>query len=243
MGRASGSGGTDMAIKLNIGDPKSKQTKQVELDENNSASLEGKKLGESFKGELVDMAGYEFTITGGSDAAGFPMRWDVEGKQRRKVLIGHGLGNRKRRKGMRLRRTVAGNTVGPTIVQLNVTVTKHGKQPLFEEPKAAAEESEAAESTDAKAKSKTDSKVAKSETKKSTDAEVSDKDEAKKPEKETTEEAPESKQDAATQDKGKESDDESNEKESKKDAESTESKESDAKESKEEAEQSDKAEK
>lgn len=123
-----------MAIKLNIGDPTSKRTKQFELDEETSGRLEGKKIGETFKGELVDKPGYEFTIRGGSDKAGFPMRRDVEGATRRKVLITTSVGNRKRRKGMRLRKTVAGNTVGKATAQINVVVTKAGKEPL--EPKA-----------------------------------------------------------------------------------------------------------
>jgi small subunit ribosomal protein S6e len=122
-------------IKLNIGDPKSKRTFQIELDEQGSAKLQGKKIGETFKGELVDRPGYEFHITGGSDTSGFPMRNDVEGQGRRKVLITRGIGNRATRKGMRLRCTVTGNTVGASMVQVNVKVTKHGPKPLKEEAK------------------------------------------------------------------------------------------------------------
>lgn len=131
-----------MAIKLNIGDVKSKKTYQVELDDQNSAALKGKKIGETFKGELVDHAGYEFTITGGSDKAGFPMRNDVEGEQRKKILIMHGIGNRKRRKGMRLKRTVAANTICDTTVQVNVKIVKYGKKPILEAPEEAPKEGE-----------------------------------------------------------------------------------------------------
>lgn len=143
-----------MAIKLNIGDPKSKKSVQVELDEQNSQGLMGKKIGETFKGELVDKAGYEFQITGGSDKAGFPMRNDVEGDHRRKILIPTGIGNRKRRKGMRLRRTVTGNTIGTTIAQVNVKVVKAGKAPLIEE--AAPEEAPAEKKDDKKEEAKTE---------------------------------------------------------------------------------------
>jgi small subunit ribosomal protein S6e len=120
-------------IKLNIGDPKSKKTFQIELDEQGTAKLQGKKLGETFKGELIDKPGYEFQIKGGSDAAGFPMRNDIDGVGRRKILIIKGIGNRSNRKGMRLRRTVAGSTVGPATVQINAKITKHGPKPLKEE--------------------------------------------------------------------------------------------------------------
>ncbi len=129
-----------MAIKLNIGDPKSKKTVQLELDEQNSQGLMGKQIGNTFKGELVDKPGYEFEITGGSDKAGFPMRNDVEGDQRKRVLITTSVGNRKRRKGMRLRRTVAGNTIGATTVQVNAKIVKQGKGPLVEEKKEEAAE-------------------------------------------------------------------------------------------------------
>ncbi len=124
-----------MALKLNIGDPHSKKTVQLDVDDQNSQGLMGKQIGHTFKGELVDRPGYEFLITGGSDKAGFPMRNDVEGDQRKRILITTGIGNRKRRKGMRLRRTVAGNTVGPATVQVNVKVVKQGKAPLVEEAK------------------------------------------------------------------------------------------------------------
>ncbi len=121
-----------MALKLNIGDPQSKQCVQLELDEQNSQALAGKRIGDTFKGELVDKAGYEFRITGGSDKSVFPMRRDVEGETRRRILITTGVGNRKRRKGMRLRRTVAGNTITAATAQVNVRVEKAGKQPLVE---------------------------------------------------------------------------------------------------------------
>ena len=120
-------------IKLNIGDPQSKKTKQLELDDQQSVALRGKKLAEQFKGELIDRPGYEFLITGGSDFAGFPLRKDVDGEQRRKVLIVTGVGNRARRKGMRLRCTVAGNTITTSTIQVNVKIAKHGSKALWEE--------------------------------------------------------------------------------------------------------------
>ncbi len=130
------------AIKLNVGDPKSKKTFQLELDEQNSHRLHGVQLGKTFKGELVDKPGYEFLVTGGSDSAGFPMRNDVDGSVRKKVLITKGTGNRATRKGMRLRRTVAGNTIGANTVQLNVKVEKYGPKPLREEAEKTEEKKE-----------------------------------------------------------------------------------------------------
>ena len=124
-----------MVIKLNIGVLSQKKTKQVELSEDASKALHGLKMGETFKGEKVDMPGFEFEITGGSDNAGFPMRKDVAMAGRRKVLITRSIGNRNTRHGIRLRKTVAGNTVYAGTAQLNVKAVKEGSN-LFEEPKA-----------------------------------------------------------------------------------------------------------
>lgn len=120
------------SIKLNIGDPKSKKTVTVVLDEQASPKLYGKRLGQTIKGELVDKPGYEFLITGGSDTAGFPMRNDIESERRVKILTTKGVGNRFTGKGIRLRKTVAGALVTSTTSQLNLKVTKSGNKPLVE---------------------------------------------------------------------------------------------------------------
>ncbi len=121
-----------MELKINVGNPKTGHTTPLTLAE--PKPLFGLKMGSTFKGEMIDKTGYEFKIVGGSDNAGFPMRRDVEGAVRRKVLLAGGVGFRSKRKGMRSRRTVAGNTVGPNTAQLNVIIVKEGKQPLVEPP-------------------------------------------------------------------------------------------------------------
>ena len=56
------------------------------------------------------------------------MRYDVHGSGKKKVLIGHGPGIRKKtvkkHKGMRLRKTVRGNTYSMEIVQVNAMVVE-----------------------------------------------------------------------------------------------------------------------
>jgi len=128
-----------MQIKANIGIPKLKRTKQFELSEEQSRALHNKKVGETIKGELIDLPGYEFLITGGSDAAGFPMRKDVALTGRKRILTMRGIGNRRSRPGMRLRRTVAGAIIGPSTAQVNFKVTKEGKRPLIDANAAAVE--------------------------------------------------------------------------------------------------------
>ncbi|MFT4261505.1 MAG: 30S ribosomal protein S6e [Candidatus Woesearchaeota archaeon] len=134
-------------FKLNIGDPKTKKILKKDLKDAETKPLIGKRIGDKIKGEILELPGYEFEITGGSDNAGFPMRRDVLGSQRKKVLIVSGVGIRKNRDGNRRRITVAGNTIYDGTVQINMKVVKHGKTPLFEEPKEEASEETKAEDT------------------------------------------------------------------------------------------------
>ena len=127
---------THMAeIKVNVGDAKSKKTHTFTIAEDDAKSLFGKKIGDTFKGELFGKAGYELEITGGSDNAGFPMRKDVSGHRRRKILITKSTGNQKTEKGVRIRKTVAGRELGQFTSQINCKILKYGKDPLVEEKK------------------------------------------------------------------------------------------------------------
>ena len=119
-------------IKANIGDGKTKKTYNKTLTEEQLTGLIGKKMGEVVKGELIDLpTGYELKIRGGSDSSGFPMRRDVNGSNRKKILIVGGVGLRKTTyKGMKVRKLVAGNTIHEKTSQINFKVTKWGKEPI-----------------------------------------------------------------------------------------------------------------
>ncbi len=118
-----------MVMKIVIGYKGKSKTVEVQ----DMKPLLGLKIGDSFKGEVIDLSGYEFEITGGSDNAGFAMRRDVEGTSRRKILSVQGVGLKKKAKGLKKRKTVAGNTVYQGTAAVNVKVLKEGKTPLFEE--------------------------------------------------------------------------------------------------------------
>ena len=120
-------------IKLNIGDPKSKKTITKAIADNAADVFMNKVLGDKVAGDSIDLPGYEFEITGGSDNAGFPMRRDVKGTARKKILIVGGVGLRQNIKGRKVRKSVAGNTIYAKTAQINLKVIKHGKTPLFEE--------------------------------------------------------------------------------------------------------------
>ncbi|MFC1691020.1 30S ribosomal protein S6e [Nanoarchaeota archaeon] len=132
--------------KIVLNDPKTGKSYQKELKEQAADQLKGKKIGDAVKGDLLGLSGYEFKITGGSDSAGFPMRADNPGINRKRVLIMKGsVGLRKAPKGIKKRRTVCGNIITETMAQVNMKITKHGSGPIAEEaPKEeAAKEGEA----------------------------------------------------------------------------------------------------
>ncbi len=110
---------------------------QKEVAEPDANSFLGKKIGDEITGETIGFTGYEFEITGGSDYAGFPMRKDISGVGRKKILAIEGVGLKKKAKGIRVRKTICGNTIHPKIAQINLKVLKQGATPLvFPEKKA-----------------------------------------------------------------------------------------------------------
>jgi len=123
-------------FKLVISDPKTGKTTQREIKETDADRFIGLKVKDMIKGESIGLTGYEFEITGGSDDCGFPMRRDLTGTGRKKILIVKGIGLRKTKKGMKKRKMVAGNTIHAKIAQINLKIIKQGKESLFETPKA-----------------------------------------------------------------------------------------------------------
>ena len=119
-------------VKVVVSDPESGKAYQLETDEAHSRRLFGLRIGDKFDGEVVGLPGYELEITGGTDRDGFPMRRDVAGPRRARVLLSGGPGFRPRRKGERRRKLVRGGTVSDAIAQLNTKVIKRGGKSLEE---------------------------------------------------------------------------------------------------------------
>ena len=119
-------------FRLLIGDPKSKRTFQKVLKPEEVTPIKGMKVGETIRGEIIGLTGYELKITGGSDKDGFPMRADVEGTLRKRLLLSTGPGYNPKRAGLRKRRMIRGNIIGDDIAQLNTKIIKHGKTDLME---------------------------------------------------------------------------------------------------------------
>ena len=57
-----------------------------EIKDNEARPFIGVNIGENIKGDSFGLTGYEFTVTGGSDYCGFPMRRGILG-QRKKITI------------------------------------------------------------------------------------------------------------------------------------------------------------
>ncbi len=116
-------------FKLTIGDPKTGKCYQRTVSENAAKAFIGLKIGDSVKGELIDLTGYEFLITGGSDFCGFPMRKGIAGVRKR-ILVEKGVGFRGGKKGIRRRKTVCGEAINEKISQINLKILKIGKAKL-----------------------------------------------------------------------------------------------------------------
>ena len=90
-------------FKLCIGDPKSGRCYQKEVKDAEAAPFVGLNIGENVKGDGFGMSGYEFSITGGSDYCGFPMRKGILGI-RKKITSRGGVGFRDMEKGGKKRK-------------------------------------------------------------------------------------------------------------------------------------------
>lgn len=116
-------------IKCVISDGKTGKSYQKVVSDD---SLIGRKIRDKVPGNIAGLTGYELQITGGSDSAGFPMRQDIQGSGRKKILIDKGVGLRKSIKHTFLRKNIRGNTVSDFTAQVNLKITTHGSKPVEE---------------------------------------------------------------------------------------------------------------
>lgn len=120
-----------IVYKLNVSDPKTGLSRKIPLEET-KFRFEGLKIGDTIKGGVIGFSNYEFKITGGSDASGFPMRKDVHGPVKKKILVKkRGIGYKPKREGQKKRKTVRGNEITADMTLINLVVTKTGEAELF----------------------------------------------------------------------------------------------------------------
>ena len=131
-------------FKLTISDIKGKSISK-ELKDSDANPLLGLQLGNETDATIVGLSG-KLKLTGGSDKSGIPMRDDIHGAARKRVLLSKGVGLQAAETGQRVRKLMRGNTISEEIYQVNCKFD--GELPV----EAPAEDAE--ESTDEKTKDK-----------------------------------------------------------------------------------------
>jgi small subunit ribosomal protein S6e len=119
-------------FKLVVSDPKTGKAYNIDIAGPKTVKFVGKAIGTEIDGEAAGLAGYTLVITGGSDKDGVPMRRDLPGQVRRKILVAGGIGYHPKMDGMRKRKTLRGNEVSSDLVQVNAAVKAYGDKPIEE---------------------------------------------------------------------------------------------------------------
>jgi small subunit ribosomal protein S6e len=126
-------------FKVIVSDPQAGTSKVVEVEEARAVPFIGRKIGETIDGAVVDLPATKLQIMGGSDKDGVPMKPNVHGGVRRKVVLSDGIGFNAKRGGERRRKAVRGNTITDEIVQINVKIIEQVGKPKSEAPTTTAQ--------------------------------------------------------------------------------------------------------
>ncbi len=113
-------------FKVVINDPKAGMSYNRTVSGNQANALIGKKIKDEVDGLMVGLQGFKLVITGGSDKDGTPMRPDLPGPRRKKILVSEGFGFHPKYGGERRRKTFRGNTISQDTVQINMKIISYG---------------------------------------------------------------------------------------------------------------------
>ncbi|KYK21308.1 30S ribosomal protein S6 [Thermoplasmatales archaeon SM1-50] len=119
-------------FKVVVNDIQSGKSYNIPVSGHHANSLIGKKINDEVDGIFVSLPGYKLIITGGTDKDGFPMRQDIPGSTRRRLLLSKGTGFKPKELGKRKKKSIRGNTINQEIVQVNMRVMKPGAKPIEE---------------------------------------------------------------------------------------------------------------
>ena len=132
-----------VAPKLVLSNPEDGTAKTIQLDPKVFTLFLGKKIGDELDGSVVGYKGYRIKITGGTDKDGFPMRPDVSGARKVRILLSGGVGfkpyekpsskkkkrrQKRRKKGLRRRKTIRGNMISESVAQINAVLIPAKKE-------------------------------------------------------------------------------------------------------------------
>ena len=129
-------------FKIVLSDPETGKAQKIELEEAKAVPLIGRRIGEIIDGTILGLSGYKIQITGGTDKDGFPMRPDIHGGVRRRVIVSSGPGFKPKRKGERRRKMLRGNVITEEIVQINMKIVEKPKTKAKKEKKEEKEKTE-----------------------------------------------------------------------------------------------------
>ncbi len=117
-------------FKIVVNDTKTGKSHNILVSGHHANSLIGKKINDEVDGIFVSLPGYKLQITGGTDKNGFPMRKDLPGTTRRRLLLSKSRGFKPKDSGVRKKKSVRGNTINQEVVQINMKVVKHSSRPI-----------------------------------------------------------------------------------------------------------------
>ncbi|MBU4076287.1 MAG: 30S ribosomal protein S6e [Euryarchaeota archaeon] len=133
-------------FRIVVSDSKTAQAYQVTVTGAAASKIIGKNIGDTISGDIAGLSGYTLKLTGGTDKDGFPMRPDLPGPARRKILVSGGVGFHPKADGVRMRKSMRGKEISSEVTQINAVVVEYGQKSLAEIfPKKELKEGEVAE--------------------------------------------------------------------------------------------------
>jgi small subunit ribosomal protein S6e len=114
-------------FQLVVSDPKKGIAYKLVSD---GSGLVGKSIGDEVDGSLLRLDGYKLVITGGSDRDGFPLRRDLPGSIKKRILLAGGVGYHPKLKGRKERRMLRGREISPDTSQINLKIVGYGSTPV-----------------------------------------------------------------------------------------------------------------
>jgi len=115
-------------FKIILSDPETGKSQIVELEGSRAVPIIGRKLGETIDGTAIGLGGHKLKITGGSDKDGFPMRPNIHGGVKARIIITKSVGFHSTKEGERRRKTVRGSVITEEIVQINMKIIEKPKK-------------------------------------------------------------------------------------------------------------------
>jgi small subunit ribosomal protein S6e len=112
---------------LIVSDPRNGTSQRVDLDDQQLRALIGTRIGQVVDGTLAGLQGYQIKLTGGTDKDGIPMRPDVHGSAKARIVLSGGVGYKPKNTGKRKRKVVRGNLVSAETTFLNFSIIEAPK--------------------------------------------------------------------------------------------------------------------